>query len=278
MKKLMLVVMACAMFAPDGCASESDALANELHVQLINCRKELETITAGPINTVIHIRKIAQNKWSEDREMVFENNVKKYFIETLRGYQRGLMLIDSLKFLTKEESKLDMLNCTVRPAVINVEIYLTNLKACLDDLFMPLSPRVDFYMRLANHYYLPDDPDFCEIKFARDKMIFTMKMHVNYLAILADEEEAMPEDARISDSSIRNIIETCGEIFMRPQSECWAMMCKLGSKPYPEAIKDNIKYSFKLATEDLESKVAAAQFYLPKSPLIREWAKEAERK
>ena len=278
MKMLVLSISLAVVLSPNCLAEESDELATELHVQLNDYRKELERISAGPLKTIMLIRKVAPSKWNEDREAVFREKIKRFFMEAIKEYQRGLRLLDSLKFLTKEESKMSMLNCTVRVAVMNVDAYTTSLKAFLNDLFMPLSPRVEFYMRLSNYYELPDDPDFCEIKFARDKMIFIMKMHVNYLALLADEEEMLPEDEQTLDSSIRGVIEECGEIFMRPQMECWSMMCKLGSKPYPEAIKDNIKSSFRSATEDMESKVAAMQFYLPKSPLIREWVEEAEKR
>ncbi len=278
MKMLVLSISLAVVLSPNCLAEESDELATELHVQLNDYRKELERISAGPLKTIMLIRKVAPSKWNEDREAVFREKIKRFFMEAIKEYQRGLRLLDSLKFLTKEESKMSMLNCTVRVAVMNVDAYTTSLKAFLNDLFMPLSPRVEFYMRLSNYYELPDDPDFCEIKFARDKMIFVMKMHVNYLALLADEEEMLPEDEQTLDSSIRGVIEECGEIFMRPQMECWSMMCKLGSKPYPEAIKDNIKSSFRSATEDMESKVAAMQFYLPKSPLIREWVEEAEKR
>ena len=278
MKMLVLSISLAVVLSPNCLAEESDELATELHVQLNDYRKELERISAGPLKTIMLIRKVAPSKWNEDREAVFREKIKRFFMEAIKEYQRGLRLLDSLKFLTKEESKMSMLNCTVRVAVMNVDAYTTSLKAFLNDLFMPLSPRVEFYMRLSNYYELPDDPDFCEIKFARDKMIFVIRMHVNYLALLADEEEMLPEDEQTLDSSIRGVIEECGEIFMRPQMECWSMMCKLGSKPYPEAIKDNIKSSFRSATEDMESKVAAMQFYLPKSPLIREWVEEAEKR
>jgi len=185
-------------------------------------------------------------------------------------------LLEGLARQSKNRDKLALLG-RAEEAIGSIESNAKGIVGILEKLHLPEHPKIFSWLKLARHDTADDSPYLGEdIKEAEKRLDFLLKTVTNVAAHMADLGEK---------SDINGyLIDDCGQIYLSPRLEAYALLKGLLAKRadiYEKDKKETLKKItelFVVAGDEIEKKLRNIYHGAHISETLRAWLKEGIKK